>query len=91
MGADGEPGLVASDVTKVLGYLNGPQAVVAHVEDHLQIPIRIRDGQQNNPNKTVLSAGGRYALVMGSSPVLVPFNLSPDQKAEQWAHGPTVT
>lgn len=66
---DGEPWFVAKDATKALGYSNGPDAVAKHVDDDQKGSVAFRDGTSTkggNPNKTIISEGGLYALIMGS-------------------------
>ncbi|SNY90120.1 BRO family, N-terminal domain [Cohaesibacter sp. ES.047] len=50
------------DVCGVLGYGNASQALIRHVEPLQKNTITIRSGIRGNPNKTVISEGGLYAL-----------------------------
>lgn len=65
---DGEPWFVAKDVTDLLGFKNGPQAVKAHVLPGQTSSISIQDGTSGgNPNKTLISEPGLYRLIMRSN------------------------
>lgn len=66
---DGEPWFVAKDVTDALGYTNGRKAVGDHVDEDQKGSVTVRDGTSprgGNPQKTIISEGGLYALIMGS-------------------------
>lgn len=66
---NGEPWFVAKDATQALGYSNGRKAVGDHVEEHQRGSVTFRDGTSprgGNPNLTIISEGGLYALIMGS-------------------------
>lgn len=67
---DGEPWFVAADVTFVLGYSNGRDAVEKHIRDHQRNTVAIRDGKRGNPNATVISEGGLYRLMLRANTVL---------------------
>lgn len=65
---DGEPWFVAKDVCQVLGLENNREAV-SGLDDDEKRSIRISDGtspQGGNPNMTVISESGLYALVFRS-------------------------
>lgn len=64
---DGEPWFVAYDVTAILGYANGPDAVARHVSPSQMSSVAIRDGIAGNPNRTILREAGVYRLVMRSN------------------------
>lgn len=64
---DGEPWFVAYDVTAILGYTNGPDAVARHVSPGQMGSVAIRDGIPGNPNRTILSEAGVWRLVMRSN------------------------
>lgn len=64
---DGEPWFVAYDVTAILGYANGPDAVARHVSRGQMSSVAIRDGIAGNPNRTILREAGVYRLVMRSN------------------------
>jgi prophage antirepressor-like protein len=63
---DGEPWFVAKDVCDVLGYENSRDAVLTHTAPNQRNTVAIRDGNRGNPNKTIVSEGGLYALILGS-------------------------
>lgn len=62
---NGNTGLVAADVTKILGYNNGPDAIAKHVdpEDRGIAKCDTLGGLQN---VTVINESGFYSLVLGS-------------------------
>ena len=62
---DGEPWFVAKDVTDALGYTNGRKAVADHIdEDQKGVTSCYTPGGRQQ--KTIISEGGLYALIMGS-------------------------
>lgn len=63
---DGEPWFVGKDVTDVLGYVNGRDAL-ATLPDRMRNTVAISDGTPGNPNRTVITESGVYRLVMRSN------------------------
>lgn len=63
---DGEPWFVAGDVTSVLGYSNGRDAIGA-LPERMRNSVAIPDGKRGNPNRSVISEPGVYRLVMKST------------------------
>jgi prophage antirepressor-like protein len=66
---DGQPWFIAADVTFVLGYSNGRDAVDKHVRPHQRAAVAIHDGSQNR-QMTVISEGGLYRLMLRANTVL---------------------
>lgn len=66
---DGEPWFVGGDVTYILGYRNGRDAIGKHVRDHQRGMSRIAtpSGEQV---VTVISEGGLYRLMLRANTVL---------------------
>jgi prophage antirepressor-like protein len=62
---DGEPWFVAADVTDLLGYANGRDAV-SRLPERMKSSVVLSDGTPGNPNRTILSEPGVYRLVMRS-------------------------
>ena len=63
---DGDWWAVAKDVCDALGYENSRKALADHVEKEDKNTVTIRYGIQGNPNMTVISEFGIYALVFNS-------------------------
>ncbi|SFO38223.1 BRO family, N-terminal domain [Cohaesibacter marisflavi] len=63
---DGEPWFVAKDVCDVLGYSHTPSAVRDNVDPSQVDIVRLAHGKRGNPNRTVISEGGVYSLILGS-------------------------
>ncbi len=62
---DESPWFVANDVCKVLGLENSRDAVSGLDEDEKNT-VAIADGNRGNPNKTIISESGLYALIFKS-------------------------
>ena len=62
---EGEAWFVASEVCKVLGIKNTSDAV-SSLDDDEKSTIALTDGTSGNPNKTIVSESGLYALVFKS-------------------------
>jgi anti-repressor protein len=62
---DGDPWFVAKDVCDVLEISNGRDAVSRLDEDEKNTVV-IADGNRGNPNMTIISESGVYALVLTS-------------------------
>lgn len=62
---DGEPWFVGKEVTDILGYQNGRDALRVHVDDEDKADVVIHDGRQNR-SMTSINESGMYALVLGS-------------------------
>jgi len=62
---EGEAWFIASEVCKLLEINNPRQAVTSLDEDEKNTVI-INDGTSGNPNKTIISESGLYALVFKS-------------------------
>lgn len=62
---DGEPWFVAKDVCDILDVSNGRDAVSRLDEDEKNT-VAITDGTPGNPNMTIISESGVYALVFTS-------------------------
>jgi prophage antirepressor-like protein len=73
---DGEPWFVATDVTAILGYVNGRDAL-AKLPERMKGSVAISDGTPGNPNRTTLSESGVYRLVMRS-------NLPAAERFQDW-------
>lgn len=56
----------AKDVCDVLSMTNGRQSV-SRLKDHEKISVTVRDGNQGNPNRTLISESGFYRLVLRSN------------------------
>lgn len=63
---DGEPWFVGGDVTAILGYANGRDAIGA-LPERMRNSVAISDGKRGNPNRAVISESGVYRLVMRST------------------------
>ncbi|MFJ8016209.1 Bro-N domain-containing protein [Streptomyces sp. NPDC096339] len=63
---DGEPWFVGSDVTAILGYANGRDAL-SSIPDRMRNTVAIADGKRGNPNRVIVSTPGVYRLVMRST------------------------
>lgn len=63
---DGEMWFIATDVTAILGYVNGRMAVGA-LPERMKGSVTIADGTPGNPNRTIISEPGVYRLVMRSN------------------------
>ncbi|MER5350653.1 BRO family protein [Kitasatospora sp. NPDC002551] len=73
---DGEPWFVAADVTTVLGYANGRDAL-SRLPERMKGSVVISDGTPGNPNRAVVSESGVYRLVMRS-------NLPAAERFQDW-------
>lgn len=62
---NGEPWFVAKDVCDILGLENSRKAT-AELDTDEKNTVTIRDGIPGNPNKTIISEPGLYALIMHS-------------------------
>lgn len=62
---DGEAWFVASEVCKVLDIKN-PRQAVSSLDDDEKNTVRLSDGTSGNPNKTIISESGLYALIFKS-------------------------
>jgi hypothetical protein len=63
---DGEPWFVGSDVTTILGYSNGRDAL-SSIPDRMRNTVALSDGKRGNPNRVIVSTPGVYRLVMRST------------------------
>ncbi|GAA3384441.1 BRO-N domain-containing protein [Streptomyces racemochromogenes] len=63
---DGEPWFVGADVTAILGYANGRDAL-SSIPDRMRNTVALADGKRGNPNRVIVSEPGVYRLVMRSS------------------------
>lgn len=79
---DGEPWFVANDVTKVLGFSNGPKAVRDHVlPGHRRVERIVHPSSKSGyADVTVLSEPGLYRLIMRS-------NVPNAEKFQDWVTG----
>ena len=62
---DDNPWFVAKDVTDILMYQNGRDALSRHVDDEDKADVVIHDGSQNR-NMTIINESGLYSLVLSS-------------------------
>lgn len=63
---DGAPWFVAADVTDILGYANGRDAV-SRLPERMRNSVALTDGNRGNPNRTVVNEPGVYRLAMRST------------------------
>lgn len=63
---NGEPWFIASDVTDLLGYINGRMAI-AVIPDRMKSSVTISDGTPGNPNRAALNEAGVNRLIMRST------------------------
>lgn len=63
---DGQPWFVAADVTDILGYANGRDAV-AKLPERMRNSVALADGNRGNPNRAVVNEPGVWRLVMRST------------------------
>ena len=63
---DGEPYFVAKDVCDVMGIANARDAV-SILDDDERNTVGISDGKRGNPNMTVITESGLYALIFRST------------------------
>ena len=63
---DDTPYFVGKDVAAVLGYSNTRDALYKHLDEEDKNTVAIHDGNQGNPNTTVINESGVYSLVFGS-------------------------
>lgn len=63
---DGEPWFVATDVTDILGYVNGRDAA-SRLPERMRNTVALADGTPGNPNRTIISEPGVYRLAMRST------------------------
>lgn len=72
---NGEPWFVAKDVCDILEVNNSRQAMT-RLEEYEKNTVILNDGKKGNPNKTVISESGFYALVLSSrKPIAKPFRI----------------
>lgn len=72
---DGEPWFVAKDVCDILDINNSRQAMT-RLENFEKNTVILNDGNKGNPNMTVISESGFYALVLSSrKPIAKPFRI----------------
>lgn len=76
MTVDGEPWFVGGDVTSLLGYANGRDALAA-LPERMRNTVAIPDGKRGNPNRAIVSESGVYRLVMRS-------NLPAAERFQDW-------
>lgn len=70
-----EPWFVAKDVCDILEVNNSRQAMT-RLEDFEKNSVILNDGNKGNPNITVISESGFYALVLSSrKPIAKPFRI----------------
>lgn len=62
----GEPWFIAADVTSILGYKNGRDAV-GSLPERMRGSVAISDGTPGNPNRATVNESGLYRLVMRST------------------------
>lgn len=63
---DNEPWFVGKDVAAALGYKNTRDALKNYVHEDDKNTVAIHDGNQGNPNQTIINESGFYALVLSS-------------------------
>ncbi|NBU82918.1 MAG: hypothetical protein EBS55_14860, partial [Flavobacteriaceae bacterium] len=63
---DGEIWFVASDVTKILGYANGRDAISKHCLDGVAKKYTIKDIVNRSQEATIINESGVYQLVLAS-------------------------
>ncbi len=73
---DGEPWFVGMDVTSVLGYANGRDALTS-LPERMRNTVAIPDGKRGNPNRAIVSEFGVYRLIMRS-------NLPAAERFQDW-------
>lgn len=66
IGIDGEPHFVAADVTAILGYSNGRDAISKHVDADDKSGVAIRDSMGREQIATAVNESGLYSLIFGS-------------------------
>ncbi|MFC8271125.1 BRO family protein [Streptomyces sp. NPDC057271] len=71
-----EPWFVGSDVTAVLGYGNGRDAL-GRLPERMKSSVAISDGTPGNPNRAIVSESGVYRLIMRS-------NLPAAERFQDW-------
>lgn len=72
---DGEPWFVAKDVCDILG-VNNPRQATSRLEKFEKNTVSLNDGNKGNPNMTIISESGFYALVLSSrKAVAKPFRI----------------
>lgn len=72
---NGEPWFVAKDVCDILDVNNSRQAMT-RLEEFEKNTVTLNDGNKGNPNITVISESGFYALVLSSrKPIAKPFRI----------------
>jgi prophage antirepressor-like protein len=62
---DGQPWFVGKDVTSILAYKNGRDAVRVHVDNEDKADVVIHDGSQNR-SMAVINESGVYSLIFSS-------------------------
>lgn len=63
---DGQPWFVAADVTDILGYANGRDAV-SKLPERMRNSVVLGDGNRGNPNRVVVNEPGVWRLTMRST------------------------
>lgn len=63
---NGEAWFIASEVCKLLDIKN-PRAAVSSLDDDEKSSVAINDGTSGNPNKTIISESGLYAIIFKSN------------------------
>lgn len=63
---DGQPWFVATDVTDILGYANGRDAV-SRLPERMRNSVVLGDGNRGNPNRVVVNEPGVWRLTMRST------------------------
>lgn len=62
---EGEPWFVGKDITDILEYQNGRDALLKHIDIKDKTSVAIHDGSQNR-NMTIINESGLYSLIMSS-------------------------
>ena len=62
---DNEPYFVAKDITDRLGFSNGRDAILNHVDEEDRANVAISDGSQDR-RMTVINESGLYSLILSS-------------------------
>ena len=62
---DGQPWFVGKDVSSILGYRNGRDALRVHVDDEDKADVVIHDGRQNR-SMAIINESGLYSLILSS-------------------------
>ena len=64
---EGDPWFVAKDICDALGYVHTPSTLRDNVDPSQVNTVRLAHGNRGNPNRIVISEGGLYSLILGSS------------------------